>query len=61
MMKWKEFERWGMHNLEYGTRGRKVLTIGKPLVAAGLTVAGVVGLTALVRKLTSGPASRSRR
>ncbi len=54
MMKWQQFERWGMHNVEYGTGARKALTVAKPLVAAGLAAAGVAALTALVRKLNSG-------
>lgn len=61
MMKWQEFERWGMHNVEYGTPARKVLTVGKPLVAAGLAAGAVLGLTALIRKLARGSNSRSRR
>lgn len=54
MMKWQQFERRGMHNLEYGTAGRKALTVAKPLAAVGLAAAGVAALTALIRKLNSG-------
>src|SRR5215212_4317056 len=54
MMKWQQFERRGMHNVEYGTAGRKVLTIAKPLAVAALAVAGVAAATRLVRRLTSG-------
>ncbi len=50
MMKWQEFERWGMHNLEYGTPARKALTIAKPL-AAVFAVAGIAALTILVKKI----------
>jgi uncharacterized protein (DUF362 family) len=57
MMKWQEFERQGMHDMQYGTTKRKLLTVGKPLIAAALALTGVVGLTALVRKLISGPKS----
>ncbi|HEV8157775.1 MAG TPA: DUF362 domain-containing protein, partial [Pyrinomonadaceae bacterium] len=51
MMKWQEFERWGMHNLEYGTSKRRVMTVAKPLVVAGLAVAGIYALTSLVKKI----------
>ncbi len=51
MMKFEEFERWGMHNLEYGTPVRKALTVAKPLVAAGFAVAGIIALTSLVKKI----------
>ncbi len=50
MMKFEEFERWGMHNLEYGTPVRKALTVAKPLVAAGFAVAGIAALISLVKK-----------
>ncbi len=51
MMKWQEFERWGMHNLEYGTPTRKALTVAKPLVATGFAVAGIFALMSLVKKI----------
>jgi hypothetical protein len=51
-MKWQQFQRWGMHNVEYGSVRRQALTIAKPLAAVGLGVIGVAALTALVRKLT---------
>jgi uncharacterized protein (DUF362 family) len=53
MMKWQQFERRGMHNVEYGTAGRKALTIAKPFVVVGLAVAGVTVVTALIKKLSS--------
>lgn len=53
IMKWQQFQRWGMHNVEYGSPRRRALTIAKPLTAAGLALAGVAAATALVRKLTS--------
>jgi len=52
MMKWQEFERWGMHNTEFGTPARKALTVAKPLVAAGVAVAGIVALGKLIKKIT---------
>jgi hypothetical protein len=50
-MKWQQFERWGMHNLEYGSPERKFATIAKPAVAAALAIAGIWMATALTRKL----------
>jgi uncharacterized protein (DUF362 family) len=49
MMRWEEFERRGMHELEYGTAARKIWAIGRPLVAASVLIAGAVGVTKLVR------------
>jgi hypothetical protein len=40
----------GQHNLEYGTRARKALTIAKPLVVARLAVACVAALGKLIGK-----------
>lgn len=55
MMRWQQFERWGQHNVEYGSFGHKALTIAKPLLTAGLAVAGVAGVAALWRgKLNHG-------
>jgi uncharacterized protein (DUF362 family) len=54
MMKWQQFERWGMHNVEYGTATRKALTIAKPLMIASLLATSAFAVTALVRKLMSG-------
>lgn len=50
MMKWQEFERWGMHNVQYGTPARKTLTIAKPLVGIGLAAAGIALLKALSKR-----------
>ncbi len=52
MMKWQEFERWGMHNTEFGTPARRALTVTKPLLAAGLVVIGIAALGKLIRKTT---------
>jgi uncharacterized protein (DUF362 family) len=53
IMKWQQFEQWGMHNLEYGSRTRKLLTVTKPVLFAGLAVAGVGAISALIKKLAS--------
>jgi uncharacterized protein (DUF362 family) len=36
MMKWQQFQRWGMHSLEYGTAARKALTVAGPLATLGM-------------------------
>lgn len=55
VMKWEQFERKGMHELEYGSASRKALAIGKPLLLTTILVAGGVGLTKLLRRLVSDP------
>lgn len=51
IMAYEQFQRWGQHNLEYGTPARKALTISKPLAAAvGLLAAGIAGVFWLGRK-----------
>ena len=50
MMRWQQFERWGMHNVEYGTTARKTLTIARPLAFVGLAAAGAFGLFALFKR-----------
>lgn len=54
MMKWQQFQRWGMHNVQLGTPGRRAVTIAKPLLALGLAVAGAAAVTTLVGRLTAG-------
>ena len=39
IMKWQEFERWGMHSLQYGIPARKLSTLIKPLAAIGVAAA----------------------
>jgi hypothetical protein len=53
MMKWQQFERWGIHNVEYGSAARKVRTVAIPVVAAGLAVASVAAMWAVFKRLTS--------
>ena len=43
IMKLQQFQRWGQHNVEYGTAARRVMTIAKPVAAAALLAAGIVG------------------
>ena len=49
IMAYEQLQRWGQHNLEYGTTARKAMTIAKPLVAVGLVAAGIAGIAALVK------------
>jgi hypothetical protein len=41
IMKWQQFEDRTMHNLEYGTRTRKALTLAKPIAAAALAIGAI--------------------
>jgi hypothetical protein len=47
-MKWQQFERWGMHNVKYGTTVHKAATIAKPVAAIGLAVAGAAAIFGLL-------------
>jgi uncharacterized protein (DUF362 family) len=49
-MKWGQFERWGMHNLKYGTPKRKTVTLAKPLAAALALGGGIAFASALLKK-----------
>lgn len=49
MMKWEQFERWGKHNLTYGTTERRAITLAKPVLAAGLAVAAIIGVRKLLQ------------
>lgn len=53
IMKWQQFERWGMHNVEYGTPLRKAETIAKPLALLA-AAAGIVLLAARATHATNG-------
>lgn len=49
-MRWQQFERREMHNLEYGSTRRRLSTVAAPAALAALTLAGVLGLTEMVRR-----------
>jgi len=49
VMKWEQFERWGKHNLTYGTNTRRIMTLAKPLLAIGLAAGAGVALRAFLR------------
>jgi len=58
-MKWQQFERRGMHNLEYGTMARKAVTVAAPFAVAALAVfGGLWGVNALTRKKDETEARR---
>lgn len=59
MMKWAEFERWGMRNVEYGSQEHKAVTVAKPLVAAGLAIAGIVALKSVLTNANGDGRRRS--
>ena len=52
IMQWQQFQRWGQHNVQYGTPARKAITIAKPLAAIGLVAAGIFGIAALVSRIS---------
>src|SRR5215213_1732806 len=47
--RWQQFERRGMHELQYGSRSRQVRAVSRPFVLAGVVAAGAVALRALAR------------
>jgi hypothetical protein len=49
-MKWEQFERRGMHEVEYGTPMRRAITIAKPLLAVSAVIGGVLGLKILLSR-----------
>jgi uncharacterized protein (DUF362 family) len=51
IMKWQQFQRWGMSNLQYGTPERKVLTVLQTLGAVAGLIGGAVVVGRLVRKI----------
>jgi uncharacterized protein (DUF362 family) len=50
IMKAQQLERWGMHNLEYGSMKRKALTISKAVGTLGLAFVAIKALTSLKRR-----------
>src|SRR5205823_11063255 len=53
VMKVQQFQRWGTHNLEYGSPRRKALTLARPLLALGVAIAGIAAVMAMVGKLSA--------
>jgi uncharacterized protein (DUF362 family) len=54
VMKWEQFERWGKHNLTYGTTARRAITLAKPALAAGLAVAAIAGVRSFLQRRGHG-------
>src|SRR5829696_1084786 len=50
-MQWQQFERWGMHNMTYGSGRRRALTLAGPAVAVGLAVGGALVGSAVAARL----------
>jgi uncharacterized protein (DUF362 family) len=50
VQKFQQWQRWGMHNVQYGTPARKAKTVLAPLAAAGLVAAGVAAGVALLNR-----------
>jgi hypothetical protein len=48
---WQQFERRGMHELQYGSTTRKVRAVTRPILAAALFVASVLAVRAAARRL----------
>jgi uncharacterized protein (DUF362 family) len=53
VQRWQQFERRGMHELQYGSRFRQLRVIGPPLVAAGVVVAALFGMRGAARRIRS--------
>ena len=50
VQKLQQWQRWGMHNLQYGTRARKVKTLLVPVAAAALLAGAVVAGVAVAAR-----------
>jgi uncharacterized protein (DUF362 family) len=53
VQRWQQFERRGMHELQYGSRFRQLRAVGRPFVIAGLIAAGLVGIRRSAKRLGS--------
>lgn len=49
MMKWQQFQRWGMHLIEYASPRRIARVGARSLATGGFVVAGVAAGAALLR------------
>ena len=56
-MRWQQFERKGMHNLQYGNPKRRAISVAMPIVAAGSIIAGIFALKAVSKKAVNRAAS----
>jgi uncharacterized protein (DUF362 family) len=53
VQRWQQFERRGMHELQYGSRFRQLRAIAGPFLTAGLVVAGLFGMRGAARRIRS--------
>jgi len=54
VQRWQQFERRGMHELQYGSRFRQLRAVGRPLVIAGLiAAASLFGIRQSAKRLGS--------
>lgn len=49
--RWQQFERRGMHELQYGSRSQQLRTVARPLLAFALALIGVLAFPAVARRL----------
>lgn len=57
--RWQQFERREMHELQYGSRSRQLRAVTRPMLTAGLMLAGALGLRAIARRILT-PRSPAR-
>ena len=50
-MKWQQFQRWGMHLLEYGSSRQVLRAAVKTAAGVGVVAAGGIALTLGIRRL----------
>ncbi|MFL5537070.1 MAG: hypothetical protein ACJ8AP_15290 [Gemmatimonadales bacterium] len=48
--RWQQFERRGMHELQYGSRSRRMQVVGSPLVLASLLAGGAFALRRWIQR-----------
>lgn len=51
ILKWQQFQRWGMSNLQYGSPRRKALTVLQTVGAVAGAVGGILALGRMARRL----------
>ncbi|HXE56377.1 MAG TPA: DUF362 domain-containing protein [Gemmatimonadales bacterium] len=61
MMRWQQLQRRGMHELQYGTAGRRARTLARPLLLLGGIAAGAALAGRLMRGRTGRRRGRRRR
>src|SRR5215208_5734755 len=51
--RWQQFERRGMHELQYGSRARRVRTLGRPVLLAAVLLGAAAAVRSLGRRLVA--------